>query len=160
MAGYNWNVGMSNNAVAAYSDGLLPASKIGGIPAALIEKHCRYSEWHHASKAFNCVKFYDRDYVRAVFGLDGATEETDQQAVADLAASKVAKKSGPAIHANCKVDWLEWSGSLKRPTCTERTELGCTVSVKGATATITLADGKVFTKRLSTRGFSFRAVAQ
>lgn len=157
MSGYNWAAGMSNNAVAAYQSGLVPASKIKGVPAALVEQFCTPSEWHHASKAFKCVNFYDPDHVRGVFGLE-ASEEANAEAIVALNRWKKSKKSAAVVHADCVVEWLEWSGSLSRPTCIERRETGCTVSVKGQTATVTLPGGAgaaIFTKRLSTRGFKF-----
>jgi len=59
-AGYS----MSNNAVAAYDDYKMPASRaknylglkdLGGISE---------SEWHHTSKEYNCTDFYDlRDLI-------------------------------------------------------------------------------------------------
>ena len=156
MAGYNYQSGMSNNAVAAYDNGLLPASKIKGIPAALIEQFCRFEEWHHSSKNYNCVKFYDSAYVRALFGLAASEDhEPNPHAIAALEAWKEQKKGAPTIHTNCTVEWIEWSGSLKRPKAEECSACGCTVSVKGQTATITLANGNSFVKRLSTRGFKF-----
>jgi|GEM_PF-2558915 len=160
MAGYNWNAGMSNNAVDAYDNGLLPASKIKGIPAALIEAHCRYAEWHHASKAFNKVKFYDEAYVLATFGLIEHEEyKTDQQAIEALAKAKAEKKAAKVeTFTNCIVEWIEWVGSLKRPKAYPQREEGCTVSVKGQTCTITLTNGTAFTKRITTKGFSFKEV--
>ena len=161
MAGYN-GFSMSNNAVAAYDDGLLPASKIKQVPAMLIERFVRYAEWHHSSKAYNRVKFYDPDVVLATFGLAEAADECGDpiaaapEAIAALAAHKAEKKSGGEVHHNCSAEWIEWSGSLKRPTATERKETGCTVSIKGQTATITLQSGEVVTKRLSTRGFYWK----
>ena len=155
MAGYN-GFSMSNNAVAAYDDGLVPASKIKGVPAALVEAYCRYEEWHHSSKAFNKVKFYNPQKVRAEFGIEvDADYEINPLAVEALAAHKAAKVEAPIVHSNCKVKWIEWSGSLKRPKATEMEALNCTVSVKGQTATITFIGGGVFTKRLTTNGFSF-----
>jgi len=77
MAGYN-HYSMSNNAVQAYNDGLLSASKIAarlkelsprrfrGIKAADIAEHCRYSEWHHTSAKYNATRFYDLRDVFAV----------------------------------------------------------------------------------------------
>jgi len=160
MAGYN-GYSMSNNAVAAYDDGLLPASKIKQVPASLIERFVRYAEWHHSSKNYNRVKFYDPQTVLATFGLIEATDECGDpipacpDAIKALAAYKAEKKSGGEVHHGCTAEWIDWSGSLKRPTATERKEVGCTISLKGQTATITLQSGEVVTKRLSTRGFSW-----
>lgn len=164
MAGYN-GYSMSNNAVAAYEAGLLPASKIKQVPANLIEQFVRYEEWHHSSKAYNRVKFYNRATVLAVFGLqeavdgDGDPIHANPAAVAALAAWKASRKSGSVTHENCTVEWIEWTGSLKRPTATERKETGCTVTVKGQTAKVVLPNGKVITKQLSTRGFSWRTTS-
>lgn len=155
MAGYN-GLSMSNNAVAAYDSGLLPASKIKGIPAALIERFCRYEEWHHSSKAFNRVKFYNAEYVRAVFGLiEHEEHEANPDAVRALEEAKATRGDAQTVHTGCIVEWIEWSGSLKRPKAEECRAEGCTVSVKGQTATITLANGNSFVKRLTTRGFTF-----
>lgn len=158
MSGY-FGYSMSNNAVAAYDDGLVPASKITGVPAALVREFCRRAEWHHTSSHFNRTDFYRPSEVRAVFGLE-VSEDYDAvpSAVAALAAWKAAKKIGKTAnnHENCRVEWLEWSGSRKHPKCTKRTADGCRVEVKGVTATITLPDGSLLVKRLETRGFSFK----
>lgn len=148
---------MSNNAVAAYGEGLLPASKIKRVPAGLIQRYCRFSEWHHSSKAYNRVKFYDPEYVLACFGLIRHEDHPSiPDAVAALAeARKRRTKLLPEVYGPCSVRWLEWSGTLRRPHCEEHTADNAVVSLKGQTATITLATGRVFIKRLSTRGFSF-----
>jgi hypothetical protein len=158
MAGYN-GFSMSNNAVAAYNDGLVPASKVSGVPAALVKAHCRPTEWHHSSKNFNRVNFYDPTEVRAIFGLEAHEDyEADPRAVAALAEHKAGAKKSTEVLTNCRVEWIEWSGSLKRPTATEMVVEGCTVSVKGQTSTITLPGGKTLTKRLTTNGFLFRQI--
>jgi len=159
MAGYDWQNGMSNNAVEAYDRGLVPASKVGrGIPAALVDQFCWYEEWHHASAHFNKVKFYDRERALATFGLIEHDDfKADEAAVAALAAYKAEKKSGPKIeiHENCRVEWIEWGGSIRRPKAYHQVEEGARVELKGSTATITLKSGKVFKKRLGTSGFNF-----
>lgn len=161
MAGYNHHAGMSNNAVSAYDSGLQPASKIKDIPAKLIDQFCRYEEWHHSSKNYNKVKFYDPAYVLAVFGLETSEDhEANPHAIAALDAHKESKKTAPTIHTNCVVEWIEWGGSLKRPKAEECRAEGCTVSVKGQTATITLENGNSFVKRLSTNGFKFHPQEQ
>lgn len=165
MAGYR-GYSMSNNAVSAYSNGLLPASKIKEVPAVLIERFVRYSEWHHSSKQYNRVKFYDPKIVRATFGLIEASDEDDDlipanpEAVAALAAHKAEEKSVGSVHYDCLVEWIEWSGSLRNPKAEERKESGCTVQIKGQTAKITLPNGTVLTKRLSTRGFFWKQATQ
>lgn len=160
MSGYQSDFSMSNRAVDAYDSGLVPASKVGGVPASLVEAHCRYAEWHHCSSRYNKVKFYNPQYVRATFGIEQHEDySAAPQAVAALAAYKAAKKSAPVIHTNCRVEWLEWSGSIKHPRANECSADGCTVMVKGQTATVTLPNGNSFIKRLSTNGFSFRSVS-
>ena len=74
MAGYNFALGMSNNAVAAYDYGVKPLSQItradlqdAGLAITLqfakwLAKrgHWRSYEWHHSGGTyFNRVKFYD-----------------------------------------------------------------------------------------------------
>lgn len=158
MAGY-CGFSMSNNAVAAYREGLVPASKVGsGIPAALIREHCRYSEWHHTSKHFNATEFYDPDYVKGCFGVYGPDHESfDENAAEALDAHKSSRKEKDPgkTYKDCRVDWLEWSGPIRRKRCSEEYAVGCVVKVNGQTAYITFADGTAMTKRLSTNGFSF-----
>jgi hypothetical protein len=157
MTGYQSDFSMSNNARAAYGAGLVPASKVPGVPAALVREFCRPREWHHSSKAYNKVEFFDPAEVRAIFGIETCEDtEADPRAVAALAARKGAKP-GETVHANCIVEWIEWSGSLKRPVATERKAAGCTVVVKGQTATVTHPDwARLLVKRLTTNGFSFK----
>ena len=69
MAGYNWRKGKSNNAVQAESDGKLVATSFAryvrrwkslkGCVAADIKEACEASEWHHSSKYYNSVAYYD-----------------------------------------------------------------------------------------------------
>ncbi len=155
MAGYSPDFSMSNNAIAAYAEGRVPASKIPGVPAALVRQFCRVGEWHHTSKAYNRTPFYDPAEVRALFGLDASEDyAADPGAVAALAAHKAGSDAGET-HRDCRVEWIEWSGSLKRPHATEMVAEGCAVSVKGQTATVTFTDGRTMTKRLTTNGFRF-----
>ena len=69
MAGYSWDDGKSWNAVAAESEGRFPASfwtkwlrrwpRYRGLTAADIHELVPSSEWHHSSKYFNIVKYYE-----------------------------------------------------------------------------------------------------
>lgn len=80
MSGYNWNEGMSNNAVAAYNSGEMPYSKwtkkdildnfyypetreiLAGLSLKdLKEDFLLESSWHHTSKFFNKTSFYEFD---------------------------------------------------------------------------------------------------
>lgn len=59
--GYNWNEGMSNNAIAAYEDGEMPASYLAkelGCKTKDIKENFSYSSWHHTSKYYNKTYFY------------------------------------------------------------------------------------------------------
>ena len=71
MSGYDFDLGMSNRAVAAYQAGLRPLSKFEasdfqeiGISKAFAtwlakNGYWRWSEWHHSSNFFNKTYFYD-----------------------------------------------------------------------------------------------------
>jgi hypothetical protein len=165
MAGY-YNFSMSNNAVDAYDRGLIPASKIKGIPAELIKEYCASEEWHHSSKEYNRVDFYDPRKVRCTFGLltdddiqslkeDGYDDEDlepNHLAVEALEYYKKNKKS-ETIYENCTVYWINWpSFSSKHKKPQHMREDNCRVVVKGQTATVFLKDG-ILKKRLSTNGF-------
>ncbi len=153
MAGY-YNYSMSNNAVLAYKKGLLPASKIPGVPASLVKPFCQPTEWHHTSSKYNRTDFYNPDEVRAIFGLQShGNIKANPAAVAALDQYK----AGPTTetYANCRVQWIEWAGTAKKPTRTTMTADNCTVEVKGQTATVTLPSGKTIVKRMFTKGFAF-----
>lgn len=154
MAGY-YGFSMSNNAVEAYRKGLLPASKISGVPTELIKSLCAPAEWHHTSKHFNATDFYDPDIVMGKFGLLGDEHDFfDHKAVAALKKHR-STKANEVSHVDCRVEWLEWSGTRKNPKCKTRIELGATVTVKASTATICCESGEIVVKRLSTNGFSY-----
>lgn len=69
MAGYSWLHGKSNNAVRAEDDGKMVASKFAawarqwkrfrGCTASDVAAALIPSEWHHTSKFFNRVNYYD-----------------------------------------------------------------------------------------------------
>lgn len=142
---------MSNNARQAHQSGLVTAQATG-VPSSLVEKFCRYEEWHHTSSHYNSTKFYVREYVRATFGLEiSANYDSDPAAIAELDEYNNRQK----IMTDCRVEWLEWAGTRKRPTCTKRQADGCTVEIRKNTATVTLPDGQTFKKRLQTKGFEF-----
>jgi hypothetical protein len=161
MAGYD-GFSMSNNAVNAYREGLLPASKVcSGIPAALIRQHCSPAECHHTSKKYNKTDFFDPDCVKGKFGIFGVDheyyDEAAEEALRQHNVSRRIKDSGQN-YIDCRVDWLDWStGTVKRPKAIERTASGCTVLVRKTTAYITFEDGTEMVKRLETNGFAFTA---
>lgn len=158
MSGYS-GYAMSNNAVAAYCDGLVPASRTG-VPAHLVEQFVEFVEWHHTSSRYNKTKFYSREEVRIAFGLKAPTAdfEVNPDAVAALAQWK---SKGETVLDNCHVEWLEWSGTRRHPHATKCDVRGVTVRVKGNTARF-MVPAKKFngedysyevTKRLTTGGF-------
>jgi hypothetical protein len=165
MAGYNYMAGMSNNAVAAYDNGLLTASKIRNIPAKLIEEYVTPSEWHHTAKFYNRTNFYNPQEVRVIFGLEApgnSDYEPNELAIAALAAYKASAKKAKAVTVweNCKVEWLEWSGSRSHPRATEMVRDGCRVELKDGTTTYKITyshNGTEYflTKRKGTNGFAF-----
>ena len=166
MSGYQPDFSKSNNAVRAENDGLMVASDVSRklkIPTVLIKQFCDHEEWHHTSKFYNAVEYYDPRTVAIVFGLDltkfdfvdrGCDYEDVEPNADAIAALKNYKSSQtPETLENVTVEWLEWSGSRKHPSCAERREANCRVTIKGQTATITLSNGRTFQKRLSTNGF-------
>jgi len=168
MSGYS-DYSKSNNAVQAEGECRFPlgrAAKLAGVPKDLVKRFIRTDEWHHTSGWYNRVNYYSVREIRIVFGLEpAATDEADEmmdcashnpEAIAALAAFKPTKVE-TATHTDCVVEWIEWSGSRNHPKATERRAEGCTVAVKGQTATITLPSGATLTKRLATNGFSFKA---
>jgi len=150
MAGYS-GYSKSNNAIDAEERGLMTASALAkklGVTAALIEEHCEPEEWHHSSSWYNRVNYYD---------LDQPSNETILKMQRIHKENKAKAKAGGEIHLNCKVKWLEWSGSRNNPRCKEMCEFDAKVQVKGQTAYITFKNGEKLTKRLTTNGFSFEA---
>lgn len=60
MSGYNRQKCMSNNAVAAYEDGLLPKSKLKAWQKRAVETGTvMKAEWHHTGKFYSETDFYD-----------------------------------------------------------------------------------------------------
>ena len=118
MTGYN-DFSMSNNAVAAYADGVKPLSKItiadlraagwqsSKALAVRLTKAGIWTaaEWHHSSKYFNRVDFYDpAELVEAWNNLDEPSRRDHLAArPADVNAVRV---SGV---------YVEWGGSRRRP---------------------------------------------
>lgn len=148
MAGYSPDFSKSNNALDAEANGRFPASVVAkrlGVPVAAV-KAAEWSEWHHTSSWYNRTYYYDLEEVRGWL----ATDE-GQQALANARAPREA-----VTYQDVTVEWLEWSGSRKHPKATERTAGGCTVTIKGQMATITLPDGGTMRKRLTTRGLHMR----
>lgn len=156
MSGYQ-DFSMSNNAVSAYRRGSCPASKIPGVPAELVRHYCEPDEWHHSSKFYNRVDFYDSEKVLAIFGIQPSDDyPVDPAAVSALTTYKVEKRAvNSTTYSGCTVGWVEWTGTRNYPKAKNRQATGCTVEVKGQSATITFSDGQKMVKRLTTNGFKF-----
>lgn len=153
MAGYD-GFSKSNNAISAEFNGKFPISivaKKAKVPTGFVRMHFSPCEWHHTSKWYNTVDYYDLEEVIEWLGTDEG-----KSALAKDKANTIKAKEKSIVHLNCTVKWLDWYGTRNNPKCEEMKESGAIVSVKGKTATITLQSGKVFTKRLNTNGFSFK----
>jgi len=123
MTGYNYEHGMSNNAVVAYISGRFPISQItsGDLKAAGwagTVKLARYlakagvwhtSEWHHSGGTwYNRVDFFDpADLVEAWADLDAG-----EQVAAKAAASA---KAVPEESQRVSGSYTVWGGSRRHP---------------------------------------------
>lgn len=163
MAGYN-GFSMSNNAVAAYSDGEKPLSKwtksdimnaienehldlkcsiskLSKVPVKVLKEICLYkSSWHHTSNHFNKTDFYSLD-------VDEIEDLTDEMIDRIIEESRSIINDNPT-EERWKCAFLEWSGSRKYPKATEVIEEGI---VKGDW--FYRADGSK--KKTTAKGFRF-----
>lgn len=154
MAGYKSDFSKSNNAAKAEGEGKFPVSVVSKktkIPTDLIRAHIVPCEWHHSSSYYNEVDYYSLDDVEEFFASEVGKS---------LLFEYKSRKKTEEVHLNCKVEWLEWSGSRRSPKCEQMQAEGATVVVRGKTAYITLANGEKFQKRLSTNGFKFDSEEQ
>jgi hypothetical protein len=152
MSGYNWSAGKSNNAVDAERMGMLTASaaaKALKVDTDAIREHLGSSEWHHSSRFYNKVDYYN-------------VEEIEPEVVAKMKADTAARKGAkhPTVHEAQTVYWIEWtkvgSGRHARNIPDECCAYDVTVTVTGKTARVVSSIGYLLTKRLGTNGFSFR----
>lgn len=122
MAGYDFESGMSNNAVTAYDRGLLPLSKIkaSDLKEAGVKMtkafatwlaqnyHWDAAEWHHSSSHFNKVNFYDVEELARLIN----DQEINIQELSEKFKAEVALKSkGQRVKGQFKV----WGGTRNRP---------------------------------------------
>lgn len=168
MAGYS-GYSMSNNAIEAYEEGMMPKSKwtkaamleaiketlessdnkeltmdaIKKLPKeAMFEQFFRYKEWHHTSSKYNVTDFYGID--------DYAIEHTTDAQIEDIIkkAKTKPKESNPDDAPQgkylCEFDY--WTGSRKHPHCERVRTVG---KIKGKRF-YTTGYG---IKNLSTKGF-------
>ena len=163
MAGYS-GFSKSNNAVAAEQFDRFPASRLAAklkVKTAAIKALMQTSEWHHTSSYYNTTDYYDGELLLLLFAEDEPADwGYDEEEIAEghellqkLRDWRPAKK-GAKCCKDCTVQWLEWGGTRKRPTATERKESGCTVEFKGgAFCTVTFTDGSTLRKKTDRRGF-------
>jgi hypothetical protein len=176
MAGY-CGFSKSNNAVRAENDGLVVASKLakllgGGVTAAIVKAAVHANEWHHTSKFFNCVNYYQTEPLVPLFRATGLRdmvaaahacgERCDvQEAIGNvrrlrkmLAAQKRTYRESPQVWQNCTVHWLEWSGTRNHPKAHERSATGVRITFSGGVfVVIDLGAGGTFKKKAYSRGF-------
>ena len=162
MSGY-CDFSKSNNAVSAESSGRYPASraaKILGVPARFVREVCGFAshgEYHHYSKYFNRVDYFDTQEIRLWMEGDADTVEERGMAFAESLAiwkAQHAEKPAAKIYSGVAVKWLEWGGTLAHPHATERTATGCTVEDAGGKfVTVKLATGDTVRKGRDTNGF-------
>ena len=149
MAGY-YGYSKSNNAVIAEENGLQTAGGIAkmigrGATAAGVASILSPDEWHHTSKHFNRTNYYD--WERACEDYEGGAESLTAAII------EASKPQQAQTHEGCKVQYLEWGGTRRRPRATECTVYGCTVDDKGgAFLFITTAEGQQFRKKKTANG--------
>lgn len=168
MSGYN-GYSMSNNAVSAYNNGMMPRSKwtkaaiiaayadlgadpdlivaLRKAPAAAVKDACLYkAEWHHTSCWYNSTDFYAVD--------EDVTTERIATYSAAHAAEKSVKPEAPASEV-WEIKYLVWSGTRKHPKATEHTavcEIVCNWAITPDGKKSTKANGFVFVRRVRENG--------
>lgn len=140
MAGYNYQKGKSNNAVAAERRGLMTATqaaKAFGVEAKAISSLISSSEWHHSSSFYNEVNYYDPEDI-----------EENIKELRELS-KKIKSERANTYCGVGSAKYLEWSGTRKRPHAEEVDLDDARIEIKGDSVFI---NGTL--KRLSTRGLS------
>jgi hypothetical protein len=150
VSGYN-GFSKSNNAVAAEADGRFPASVVArklNVPTEYVRERIGTGEWHHSSKFYNVVKYYD---------LEECAEWLDSEdGRADFAEWRAAQKPRQtSTRTDCRVEWLEWVGTRNHPRAIKRIAEGCTViDDGGAFYKIILPDGSTLKKKKDCKGLN------
>jgi len=154
MSGYAMDFSQSNNALDAKREGKFPASTCArklGVPVEFVRRH-HSGEWHHTSKHYNCVNFFDLDHLREIL----ETEE-GQQELCEIKTTLAEKKQvAPEIIENATGQYLEWSGTRNHPKAHEVTFTGAKATKKGEWWTIEIPGQKAFRKNVNARGFEIR----
>lgn len=131
MAGYNYELGMSNNAVAAYSKDLVPLSKLKIDDLRAVDLkislafakwlaksgHWPSSEWHHSGGTwYNKVDFYDVGILAQMIEngsidiLRTQAEYDEERINSKIEAAQDQEKGKPV-----KGHFAEWGGSRRSP---------------------------------------------
>lgn len=164
MAGYQHDYSKSNNAADAEAEGKFPASEAGrrlGIPGKFVAECCGWAshgEWHHSSKFYNAVQYYDTNEIQAWMDGDAEAVEAHGDFATVLSgwrsAVKISKEKPATLYSPVVVEWLEWGGSRSHPHATERrAENASVIDPGGKFVTVKLKDGSTFKKGRDTNGF-------
>lgn len=147
----------SNNAVNAEEEGRYPASKAAKILGITTDtlKHffeTDHMEWHHVSKHYNKVKFYDVSEIEK--------EITQEVLDFDKEVRRKKRENKPVKLSGCEVEWIEWVGTGRNKRKVEHKEQGCKIEISGQKHVITTKSGHTFTKMLGANGFSYKTKEQ
>lgn len=143
MSGYS-GYSKSNNAVNAESRGLVTATEAArrlGVTTGAIKAILYASEWHHSSKFFNQVDYYD-------------LAEITPEELTELKEFSAKYKNSEITVEFGDVKWLEWSGTRAHPKAIERTFEG-EITHKGQFYIFTLPSGEVIRKKVGGNGTYF-----
>ena len=163
MAGYR-DFSKSNNALDAEAANRFPASVLARklkVRTAAIKALMEPREWHHSSKHYNEVDYYDGDLLLSLAAGVADLYETDEIETATTLLAALRAWRPPAKNVKrwcgCTVKWLEWSGTRNRPKATENTADNCSVEWRGGKfCTVTFPQGGTMRKGTETNGFEVR----
>lgn len=161
MAGY-CGYSKSNNAIYAEENLVFPASILSKklkVTTEAIKSLLSPCEWHHTSSWYNSVDYYDGSLLIPLSHneIPDFCDEDDlfeaAEILLNLRSYRSPKKTG-WIDEDCTVEWIEWSGSRRRPKAIEHREEHCKVEFNGrSTHKITTPSGYIFSKREGANGF-------
>lgn len=153
MSGY-YKFSKSNNAIEAERENKFPATIISKklkIPVIFIKSYFDASEWHHSSKFFNKVMYYDLNQIKNFLENDGGWKVLDDFMKNQRDFKKIKKG---IVYNKATVRWLEWSGTKNYHCCKEMFAKDVTVIDKGGDfVRVVLQNGKVLKKKRNTKGF-------
>jgi hypothetical protein len=141
MSGYSDDFSKSNNAINAENEGRYPASVLAkkiGVKTGAIKALVPTTEWHHSSKFYNSVDYYE--------------EEKAIEMIDELRAWTPAKKS-VKVHVGCSGSYLIWGGTRSHPRASEVTFENALVTELGDWFTLQIEGKPPLRKNRNTRGF-------